>query len=95
MTATGQASSGGGWFSKLIVVVLLAVAIALYLRIVMVDAQRQGAETGQTPRASVRVIDGDPDTAPLSAPTPTSAPRPLPDEQFRLMMRIFAPELAQ
>ena len=89
MTATQQTTSGEGWFSKLVVVLLLAVAIGLYLRIVMVDEGRGDGESA--PRASVRVVEG---SAPVAAGAGVVAqPQELPEDQMALIRRVFAPEL--
>lgn len=37
MTTTAQGVSGGSWLAKLVVVALLALAVGLYLRIVIVE----------------------------------------------------------
>ena len=55
MESSSQLSSGGGWFAKLVVAGLLALAIGLYLRIVMVDREQQGS--AQIPQASMRIIE--------------------------------------
>ena len=48
MTTATQQTSGSAWFSKLVVVLLLALAIGLYLRIVMVE------ETGTVSHSAPR-----------------------------------------
>ena len=89
MTATQQTTSGEGWFSKLVVVLLLAVAIGLYLRIVMVDDKGGNGESA--PRASVRVVESG---APLTSSTDAvEQPQELPEDQMALIKRTFAPEL--
>ncbi len=86
MTTAEQQKTGGGLFSKLVVVVLLAVAIGLYLQIVMMDGERQ-ANRNPAPQVSVPIVESD---APAE---PQQVPRPLPEDQQALIMRVFAPEL--
>jgi hypothetical protein len=84
MATTQQKSAGGGFFSKLIVVALLALTIALYLRIVMVEGDSQTA--GQ---ASVQVLEGD-------EPAPQAQPlTELPATQMELILQVFAPEMLE
>ena len=71
-------------FSKLVIVVLLAVTLGLYLKIVILDAQQ--AQLEPIPQASVQVVEG----ASAVAPTPAKA---LPDDQMQLIKQVFAPEL--
>lgn len=95
MTTTRQGGSGG-WFSKLAVMLLLALAIGLYLQIVMVDGGV--GETGPGSPASIAVVEG------AAAPAPSAAGEAadeggeleaLPAEQMELVRRVFAPELAE
>ncbi len=88
MSTAQQDTSDGGLISKLMLVVLLAITVALYLRIVMLDPEvRQSAPA---PQASVQVLEGDePTTAPVPALTA------LPDDQMQLIMQVFAPESPQ
>jgi hypothetical protein len=96
-------TAGSGWFSKLVVVLLLAIAIGLYLQIVMVDGQAE--HDGPLPQASVRVLEGAATPATVADIT-TEAPAPaavapentdvkeLPRDQMDLIRQVFAPELA-
>lgn len=88
MTAK-QGSAGGGLFSKLVVVLLLALAIGLYLRIVMVEGQRLGSKPA--PQASMQVLEG----KSSSSGVPSNGPvlRELPQDQMDLIRQVFAPEL--
>jgi hypothetical protein len=90
MTATEQTKSGGDWLSKLVVVLLLALTVGLYLRIVMVDEPRH--TDAAAPQASVRVIDGAVPAA--STPAAVTRAQDLPQDQINLIKRVFAPELA-
>ncbi|MDJ0738983.1 MAG: hypothetical protein QNJ91_04660 [Gammaproteobacteria bacterium] len=81
-----QATPGGGLYSKVVVVVLLALAIGLYLRIVMVEAE--SPPTPPADQASVRVIEGD---EPLPALTPAPL-RDLPADQMALIEKVFTGE---
>ena len=86
MATTRQKSAAGGLFSKLIVAALLALTVALYLRIVMVDGSRQ--TTGQpAQQASVQVLEGD-EAAPQAQPLAE-----LPKDQMELILQVFAPEM--
>lgn len=87
MTTAQQNASGGGLFSKLVIVILLAATIGLYLMIVMVDDP--GSYQGAAPQASIQVVE---DPVPVGAPV-GQAPRDLPDEQMQLIKQVFAPEL--
>lgn len=81
MTEASSKPSGSGFFSKLLVLALLALAIWLYLRIVLIDGDRTYVQAPA--QASVRVVEAD--SPPLRA---------LPEEQMALVRRVFAPELA-
>ncbi|MCB1800486.1 MAG: hypothetical protein KDI82_02240 [Gammaproteobacteria bacterium] len=81
MTTT-TTSSGSGWFSKLVVVLLLALAIGLYLRIVMVEGSPQYSAPAH--QASVRVVEGN-ESALAARPM-----RELPADQMQLIMQTFA-----
>ena len=87
MATAKQTSAGGGLFSKLVVVALLAVTVALYLRIVMVDETAPQANEPSVAQASVRVLEGD---EPAAAAQPLEI---LPEEQMAVIMQVFAPEL--
>lgn len=86
MTAAQQSASGAGLFSKLVVVFLLALAIGLYLKIVMMDG---AAHDESGPVASVQVLEGEEAAA---SPEP-AALRDLPEDQMELIRRVFAPDL--
>ena len=86
MTTAQQSASGAGLFSKLVVVLLLALAVGLYLKIVMID---DIAEDQSVPVASVQVLEGEETAASPEA----AAPRDLPEDQMDLIKRVFAPEL--
>ena len=79
---TATTSNGSGWFSKLVVILLLALAIGLYLRIVMVEGSPQYSAPAQ--QASVRVVEGNESSL---AQRPM---RELPAAQMRLIMQTFA-----
>lgn len=86
MASTNDKGSGSGIFSKLVVLLLLAVAIGLYLRIVMVEGKSH--YKAPATQASVRVIEGDePEPEPASQPM-----RDLPADQMGLIERTFATE---
>ena len=74
-------------FSKLVIVVLLAVTIGLYLMIVMVDDQ--GLDKAPAPQASIQVVEDPVVPAAAVAPAPGDAA----DEQMQLIKQVFAPEL--
>jgi hypothetical protein len=74
-------------FSKLVIVVLLAVTLGLYLKIVILDEPQVQAES--IPQASVQVVEG----AGTGAPPSTAAAKALPDDQMQLIKQVFAPEL--
>ncbi len=83
--ATAQQGASGGWFSKIVVVLLLALAIGLYLRIVMVDGERQ--HSGPPPQANLRVEEG----GALSQAS-EQEPAELPADQMLVIQQVFAPE---
>ena len=93
MTAANEASAGGGWFSKLVVVVMLALAIGLYLWIVMVDRERAANEP--IPQASIRIIENDRAGMQAAATPEASGLKNLPEDQLQLILRVFAPEIQQ
>lgn len=78
--------SAGGIASTLIVVLLLAVAVGLYLQIVMLDPPTLPSG-GLAPQASVQILEGD--EVPTIPPT-----EPLPADQMDLIRQVFAPETA-
>ncbi len=89
MTTAKQGASGGGMLSKLVVVLLLAVTIGLYLRIVMVEGP---ATQGQAaPQASVQVTEGYATSPQANA----VVLQDLPEDQMQLIIQVFAPELQQ
>jgi hypothetical protein len=81
-------ASGGAFFSNLVIVLLLALAVGLYLQIVMVE--HGAGDTAPVPMASVRIVEQTAGDTPQSAAT---ALKPLPEEQLRLIKQVFAPEL--
>lgn len=74
-------------FSKLVILVLLAVTLGLYLKIVMLDEPASVA--AKPPQASVQVVEV-PDTGTTDAP---AALKTVPDDQMQLIRQVFAPEL--
>jgi hypothetical protein len=78
-------TSGSGFFSKLVVALLLALAIGLYLQIVMVDGKP--ANHAPLQQVSVPVLEGD-EPAPVNR---SVALRDLPADQMALIKRVFAP----
>lgn len=86
---TMQKSSGGGLVSTLVVMLLLAVAIGLYLRVVMVESGQHADVPVQ--QASVRVVEGDEPVLPSDA----QLLRELPADQMVLIKQVFAPEMAE
>lgn len=89
MTTAQQGTSGGGIFSKLVLLALLAVTIGLYLRVVMFDAPP--AQSPAAPQASVQVVEARVSDVP-AAPVEL---RDLPADQMQLIIQVFAPELQQ
>lgn len=89
MSTAKQSTSGSGWFSKLIVLLLLALAIALYLRIVMGEGTGRLAAT--VPQAGVRVVE----SRPVQRVDTTAALRELPADQMEIVKQVFAPELTR
>lgn len=87
MTTAKQGASGGGMVSKLVIVLLLAVTIGFYMKLVMVDGQRDYAE--QVPQASVQVVEGEA----ANELATTTAVQDLPEDQMQLIRQVFAPEL--
>lgn len=64
--AARQQTSGSGWFSKLVVVLLLALAIGLYLRIVMVPEK---TASGTSPvDTAVADVPAPPESGSAAAP---------------------------
>ena len=74
-------------FSKLVIVLLLAVTIGLYLKIVMVEGQHRSNEP--MPQASVQVVE---DAVPSTATT-AEVPKAPPEDQMTMIKQVFAPEL--
>ena len=73
-------------FSRLVIVVLLAVTIGLYLKIVMMDAGQ--AQLVSAPQASIQVVEVE------TAATPAApASKAVPEDQMLLIKQVFAPEL--
>ena len=78
--------STGGIVSTLVVVLLLAVAVGLYLQIILVDPPTLPS-AGLVPQASVQVLEGDELPA-------IPSPAPLPADQMDLILQVFAPDMA-
>ena len=73
-------------FSRLVIVVLLAVTVGLYLKIVVMDAGQ--AQVVSAPQASIQVVEVE------AAATPgASASKALPEDQMLVIKQVFAPEL--
>lgn len=75
--------------SKLVIGLLLAVTIGLYLRVVMLEGAP--AQSRSAPQASVQVIEGNSVGAPVTA----AVLQDLPDDQMKLIIQVFGPELQQ
>jgi uncharacterized protein (UPF0333 family) len=73
-------------FSKLVIVVLLAVTIGLYLKIVVMDAGQTQAVSA--PQASIQVVEVETAAAPVA-----STSKAAPEDQMLLIKQVFAPEL--
>ncbi|MCB1775709.1 MAG: hypothetical protein KDI88_19005 [Gammaproteobacteria bacterium] len=84
MTAVIDRASGGAIFANLVIVLLLAVAVGLYLQLVMV--QPGATDTTPVAAASVRVVEQAIDSGGQGLV-------PLPEDQVRLIKQVFAPEL--
>ena len=84
MAKAQHKASGGGLFSKLVILVLLGVTLGLYLKIVVID--EQGVTSGSLPQASVQVVEGTGDAA------PSPALKTIPEDQMALIQQVFAPE---
>lgn len=89
MTSAQKATSGSGMFSNLVVLVLLALAVGLYLKVVMDGSAQTAVE--RPPQASVRVIESHPQAAAASVGTLPE----LPAEQMALIRQVFAPEMGR
>lgn len=100
MSSADGTSSGGGFLSKIVITLLLALALALYLKIV---TDKQGGSTtplaaneSTSEPASIQVVETDEPT-PAAAdsvaaePAPTE-PAPLPEDQLALIKRVFDPK---
>lgn len=86
MTTAQQNASGGGLFSKLVILILLAVTVGLYLMIVVVEDQSLYSEPAT--QASIQVVE--------EAIIPTArTPKDAPDDQMQLIKQVFAPELLE
>lgn len=73
-------------FSRLVIVVLLAVTVGLYLKIVVMDAGQ--AQVASAPQASIQVVEVE------TAATPAApASKVAPEDQMLLIKQVFAPEL--
>ena len=73
-------------FSKLVIVVLLAVTIGLYLKIVVMDAGQ--TQLVSTPQASLQVVEVE-----ATATPGASASKASPEDQMLVIKQVFAPEL--
>jgi FlaG/FlaF family flagellin (archaellin) len=73
-------------FSKLVIVVLLAVTIGLYLKIVVMDAGQ--TQVVSAPQASIQVVEVE-----ATATPGASASKALPEDQMLVIKQVFAPEL--
>lgn len=74
-------------FSKLVIVVLLAVTVGLYLKIVVMDAGQ--TQVVSAPQASLQVVEVE-----ATATTPgASASKGMPEDQMLVIKQVFAPEL--
>jgi len=91
MTTAAQGSTGGSWFSKLVVVALLALAIGLYLQIVMLQPQTGGEEAA--PQAEVQPVEAEQVAAPATEAAPVQGPQDLPEDQMSIIRHVFAPEM--
>jgi len=87
MTAAIGRESGGAFFSNLVIVSLLALAVGLYLQIVMVEPGKAVGEPMQA--ASVRIVEQPYD----DMAGETQGLVPLPADQLQLIKQVFAPEL--
>ena len=91
MTTAAQGSSGASWLSKLVVVALLAVAIGLYLQIVILQPQTGGEAAA--PQAEVQPVGAETATVPTAEAAPAQEPQDLPEDQMNIIRRVFAPEM--
>ena len=73
-------------FSRLVIVVLLAVTIGLYLKIVVMDVGQ--AQPVSAPQASIQVVEVE-----TAAPPAAPASKAVPEDQMLLIKQVFAPEL--
>ncbi len=73
-------------FSRLVIVVLLAVTLGLYLQIVLFDAGQTPVEPA--PQASIQVVEDQTTTKPAAG-----GAQALPDDQMLLIKQVFAPEM--
>lgn len=88
MTSNAQTGSGGGMIAKIAVLVLLALTLFLYLRIIWQD--NDDLARTATSQASVRVVESG-----AQSPTPNDGLRDLPEDQMRQIIEVFAPELRE
>lgn len=77
-----------GWLSQVFVIVLLLVAVGLYLGLVMVD--RKDEVTPQT--ASLQIVE---EPGAQADPAQATQLRELPQDQWQLLVRVFAPEMLE
>ena len=73
-------------FSKLVIVVLLAVTLGLYLKIVVIDAGQE--QLVSAPQASIQVVEVETAAEPVA---PVS--KDVSEDQMLLIKQVFAPEL--
>lgn len=85
-------SQSGGIATILIVALLMAVATGLYLQLIMQGGDQEEAGQLSESTVSVQVLEGDEPALP--EPPVADSARPLPDEQMTVIMRVFAPEIA-
>ena len=73
-------------FSKLVIVVLLAVTIGLYLKIVVIDAGQEPLVSA--PQASIQVVEVE-----TAAEPGAPVSKEVSEDQMLLIKQVFAPEL--
>ena len=91
---TAVQSTSGGWVSKLVVVALLALAVGLYLQIVLLQPEK--TEPVASPLVSAPVVEGEvaaDASGPTAGPSAPQALKDLPADQLELIRQVFAPEM--
>ena len=73
-------------FSRLVIVLLLAVTLGLYLKIVMFDARQAPVEA--LPQASIQVVEEQ-----ATAQTAAAGAQAVPEAEMVLIKQVFAPEM--